>query len=67
MIERILEQQQQAIVAAQSSDPLQGLWESFDKRVAQASSSRTSSTEANVESEQYFQEKNIPRSECALD
>ena len=44
-----------------------GLWELFDVRVAQAMSSRTSSTEAIVETDQYFKEKNISRSADAIE
>lgn len=44
-----------------------GLWELFDVRVAQATSCRTSSTEAVVETDQYFKEKNIPRSGDAIE
>ena len=43
------------------------LWELFDVRVAEASFSRTSSTEAIVETDQYLKEKNVPRSVFALD
>ena len=43
------------------------LWELFDVQVAEASSSRTSSTEAIVETDQYLKKNNVPRSVFVLD
>lgn len=42
------------------------LWGSFDKKVAEASTHRSSSIEATVEIRRYVQEKNIPRQEDPL-
>ncbi|CAB4036879.1 zinc finger BED domain-containing 1-like [Paramuricea clavata] len=42
------------------------LWGSFDKKVAEASTHRSSSVESTVEIRRYVQEKNIPRQEDPL-
>ena len=43
------------------------LWEEFDKRVEETSTRRSATTNATVEKQQYFQQKNIPRESNPLE
>ena len=49
-----------------SSKETHSLWESFDKKIMEASSRRTSTTDAFIEVRRYFEEINIDRKEDPL-